>query len=83
MLSGGISISKKTFVKLLITLPVALAALLYGGGYIAQFLYNYDAWQTGGGSLYSGTAPQFPDPDFLICIAAAFRFPYGMYRIPH
>ena len=73
--------SRKNLVKLLVVLPIALTALLYGGGYIAQFLYNYDTWQAGGGSLYSGTTPQFPDPAFLICIAAAFRFPYGLYGI--
>ena len=26
----------------MLILPIALGALLYGGGYIAQFFYNYD-----------------------------------------
>jgi len=54
----GFQISRKTILKLLLILPVALGALLYGGGYIAQFLYNYDVWQAAGGVL--GTAPEFP-----------------------
>lgn len=60
-------------------MPIALAALLYGGGYIAQFLYNYDVWQAAGGVF--GTAPEFPDGGFLACIAAVFRWPYGLYGV--
>ena len=60
-------------------MPVALGALLYGSGYIAQFLYNYDVWQATGGVF--GTAPEFPDGNFFICIAAVFRWPYGLYGV--
>jgi len=60
-------------------IPIALAALLYGGGYIAQFLYNYDVWQAAGGTF--GTAPEFPDGGFLACLAAVFRWPYGLYGV--
>ena len=60
-------------------LPVALGALLYGGGYIAQFLYNYDVWQAAGGVF--GTAPEFPDGNFFICVAAVFHWPYGLYGV--
>lgn len=60
-------------------LPVALGALLYGGGYIAQFLYNYDVWQAAGGVF--GTAPEFPNSNFFACIAAVFRWPYGLYGV--
>ena len=56
-------------------------ALLYGGGYIGQFMYNYDVWQQSGGSIYAGTSPEFPDSSFLSCILSAFRFPYGLYGI--
>ncbi len=72
---------RKNLIKLLIILPLALTALLYGGGYIGQFLYNYDVWSATGGSLHSGTAPQFPDPGFLTCVVSMFRFPYGLYGI--
>lgn len=58
-------------IKLLIIIPIALAALLYGGGYIAQFLRNHDVWQAAGGIF--GTSPEFPDPGFFACIAAVSR----------
>lgn len=74
-------ISRKNLIKCLISLPPALAALLYGGGYLSQFMCNYQVWQTGGGTLYSGTSPEMPDPAFLSCIRAAFQFPYGVYGI--
>ena len=64
---------------MLLIVPAALAALLYGGGYIAQFLYNYDVWQAAGGSF--GTAPAFPKSGFFACIAAVFRWPYGLYGL--
>ena len=60
-------------------LPIAAAALLYGGGFLAQFLYNYDVWQAAGGVF--GTAPEFPDGNFFICVAAVFRWPYGLYGV--
>lgn len=78
---GVSSISRKQLIKILMILPVAIAALLYGGGYIAQFIYNYDVWKQNGGTLYGGTSPTFPDAGFFSCIAAAFRFPYGLYGI--
>lgn len=66
-------------IKLLIIIPIALAALLYGGGNVAQFLYNYDVWQAAGGAF--GTAPKLPDSGFFTCIAAVFRWPYGLYGV--
>ena len=63
----------------MLILPIALGALLYGGGYIAQLLYNYDVWQAAGGVF--GTAPEFPDGNFFACIAAVFRWPYGLYGV--
>ncbi|MCI9310743.1 MAG: type IV secretory system conjugative DNA transfer family protein [Lawsonibacter sp.] len=71
--------SKKKIVKLLLISFAALAALLYGGGYISQFLYNYDVWQAAGGTF--GTAPEFPDSNFFACITAVFRWPYGLYGV--
>ena len=75
----GLQISKKKIVKLLLISFAALAALLYGGGYISQFLYNYDVWQAAGGTF--GTAPEFPDSNFFACITAVFRWPYGLYGV--
>ena len=78
---GVCSISRKNLIKSLLPLPFAIIALLYGGGYLSQFIYNYEIWQQSGGTTYGGTAPEFPDSDFVSCILAAFRFPYGLYGI--
>ena len=75
----GFQITKKAIVKLLFILPAALGALLYGGGYISQFLYNYDVWEAAGGTF--GTSPEFPDSNFFVCIASVFRWPYGLYGL--
>ena len=72
-------IQKKNLIKSLIALPFALAALLYGGGYLAQFIYNYGVWQEAGAVF--GTAPQFPDGNFFVCVAAVFRWPSGLYGL--
>ena len=78
---GVCSISRKNLIKTLLPLPFAIIALLYGGGYLSQFIYNYEIWQQSGGTTYGGTAPAFPDSDFISCILSAFRFPYGLYGI--
>ena len=78
---GVCSISRKNLIKTLLPLPFAIIALLYGGGYLSQFIYNYEIWQQSGGTTYGGTAPEFPDSDFVSCILASFRFPYGLYGI--
>ena len=36
-------------------------------------------WQAAGGVF--GTAPEFPDSNFFSCIAAVFRWPYGLYGV--
>ncbi len=36
-------------------------------------------WQAAGGIF--GTAPEFPDANFFACIAAVFRWPYGLYGV--
>lgn len=76
---GGISISEKERIKGLIILLFALAALLYGGGYLAQFIYNYGVWQEAGAAF--GTAPQFQDGNFFVCIATMFRWSSGLYGL--
>ncbi len=78
-MKGVCSINRKKLISLLLVLPIALGALLYGGGFLAQFLYNYEAWQAEGGSF--GTAPQLPDANFFACIAAVFRWPTGLYGL--
>ena len=71
-------IDKKKLISTLIAAPVALCALLYGGGFIAQFIYNYQTWQGSGGTLYGDTSPKLPDPAFFSCLRAVFRFPSGL-----
>ena len=75
-MKGVCSINRKKLISLFIVLPIAVAALLYGGGFLAQFLYNYEAWQAAGAAF--GTAPQLPDANFFACIAAVFRWPSGL-----
>ena len=36
-------------------------------------------WQAAGGTF--GTAPEFPDGGFFACLAAVFRWPYGLYGV--
>ena len=36
-------------------------------------------WQAAGGAF--GTSPEFPDSGFFACIAAVFRWPYGLYGV--
>ncbi len=67
------------FFKLCIAIPAAITALLYGGGFLSQFIANYTAWQSSGAAF--GTSPQLPDAGFFVCLAAAFRFPYGFYGV--
>ena len=43
-----IIIDRRQLIKIALILPIALTALLYGGGYISQFLYNYEVWQAAG-----------------------------------
>ena len=67
-MKGCCSINKKQKITLACFLPVALAALFYAGGYLAQFIYNYQAWTAEGGTPYSGTSPPLPDAAFDICL---------------
>ena len=56
-------------------------ATLYAGGYISQFIYNYNQWQRSGAAPGDGTSPLAASPDFLTCISAAFRIPEGLIGI--
>ena len=78
-MKGCCSINKKQKITLACFLPVALAALFYAGGYLAQFIYNYQAWAAEGGTPYSGTSPPMPDAAFGVCLRFVLRFPYGLY----
>ncbi len=69
----------KQRIAILIALPPVLLGLLYGGGYIAQFMRNYNLWQQQGGTPGAGSSPQMPSPAFGQCLASVFSFPYGLF----
>lgn len=71
----------KKILTVIITLPIISFALLYGGGYIAQFIENYKIWTSAGGTPGNSTAPKMPTFQVLTCLKAAFSFPYGLVGI--
>ena len=58
-----------------------LFAILYGGGYVAQFIRNYNEWQNAGGTMGDGTSPAAPSFAIGECFKAMFTFPYGLIGI--
>ena len=62
-------------------MPVISFALLYGGGYIAQFIENYKIWTSAGGTPGNSGSPQMPTFEVITCLKAAFSFPYGLAGI--
>jgi len=71
----------KKYLKALLSVPPALLAVLYGGGFAGQFIANYTAWQDAGGTAGDGSAPAFPSGNILECLKTALNFPYGLYGI--
>ena len=67
--------------KTMIAAPAALLAVLYAGGYLAQFIGNYAVWKQGGGIPGDGTSPVGISPGFMDCLRAAVTPPYGIYGI--
>ena len=61
--------------------PAAILAVLYAGGYLAQFIGNYSAWQQRGGTPGDGTSPLIPSLSFFNCVSAVFRPPYGIFGV--
>ncbi len=70
---------KKKWLALLPVLPVMALAVLWGGGYIAQFIRNYSVWKAAGGMPGNGTSPSFPEGGIWECFQAVFQVPYGLY----
>ncbi len=58
-----------------------LFALLYGGGYAAQFIRNYTEWQNSGATMGDGTSPVAPSFAIGECFRAMFSFPYGIVGV--
>lgn len=67
--------------KTMIAAPAALLAVLYAGGYLAQFIGNYAVWKQGGGIPGDGTSPSGISPGFMACLCAAVTPPYGIYGL--
>ena len=63
----------KKWWKILFLLPVVFA-VLYGGGYLAQFIRNYKEWELAGGI----GSPAFPTFDPAACFTALTTMPYGL-----
>jgi len=72
---------RKRLFSILLVLPPLLFGLLYGGGYIAQFMRNYNQWQSAGGTPGDGTSPQTPSFAIGSCFEAIFSMPYGIFGI--
>ena len=72
---------RKRLFSILLVLPPLLFGLLYGGGYIAQFMRNYNQWQSAGGTPGDGTSPQTPSFAIGYCFEAIFSMPYGIFGI--
>ena len=60
--------------KLIYMLPITFCTL-YAGGYVAQFIRNYQTWESAGNFAGNGTAPQIPSPHPLACLDAPDCFP--------
>lgn len=69
---------RKRLSGIIVAVPPFLFCLLFGGGYIAQFIRNYKVWQTSGGTPGSASAPQMPSFALRDCFEAVFVFPYGL-----
>ena len=72
---------KKKLICLCLVLPLLITCLAYAGGYIAQFIYNYQEWSSSGGTPGNGTSPLFPSASISACLKALTIFPYSLYGI--
>ena len=67
----------KRKICLCLAVPLISFAILYGGGYAAQFIKNYKIWTSAGGTPGS-SSPVKPSLNAIACFKAAFSFPYGV-----
>lgn len=72
-------VKSKKIVSILFGFPLITFTLLYGGGYIAQFIRNYSIWKEGGGIPGDGSSPVIPSFSVHSCLEAAFSLPYGIF----
>ena len=64
--------------KLIYLLPISLCTL-YAGGYLTQFIRNYNIWSAAGNTPGNGSSPQMPSPHPAACFQAVTDFPYNLY----
>ena len=67
----------KRKICLCLAVPLISFAILYGGGYAAQFIKNYKIWTSAGGTPGS-SSPVKPTLNAIACFKATFSFPYGV-----
>ena len=67
----------KRKICLCLAAPLLSFAILYGGGYAAQFIKNYKIWTSAGGTPGS-SSPVKPTLNAIACFKAVFSFPYGI-----
>ena len=78
-MKGVCFINRSKAISIAIALPIVLTAVLYGSGFIAQFIRNYQDWNAAGANY--GTVPALPDGAFIPCIRSVFSYPYGLYGL--
>ena len=71
---------KHNYWKLLYGLPICICTL-YTGGYIAQFIRNYQLWSATGHFAGDGSSPPIPSLSPQACVQALSHFPYNLYGI--
>lgn len=70
--------NKSKIIKGALSALTLLSALMYGSGYIAGLIRNYDEWQASGGTMGDGSSPKFPDAGIGECLKGLFSYPYGL-----
>ena len=71
---------KRKWWKSIVILPI-IGCTLYAGGYIAQFLRNYQFWERDGHFAGDGTSPHFPSLAPKECFSTVTDLPYGLYGL--
>ena len=64
--------NKQRLIKSILCFMPLTIALMYGSGYVAQFVRNYRVWQEQGGGMGDGTSPVLPSPEIGACFKALF-----------
>lgn len=66
---------------LFLVIPILFITLAYAGGYVTQFINNYQVWTSSGGIPGDGTSPALPSGSFSSCLLALTIFPYSLWGI--